>query len=117
MRSIWTRFICFATNLRQLLNHSFLVCAGVARYKVFCKEIVAREYEAIASESDRRRILWTIGGLTDNPRPLDARKLPEHENHLRIYVKHYRVIYGVDDNRRQVTVFRIAHRRRQNPAR
>ena len=98
------------------MDLSFLVCAGVAPYKVLCKDIVAREYEAIAPESDRRRILWTIGGLTDNPRPREARKLPEHENYLRVYVKHYRVIYEIDDKQRQVTVFRIAHRRRQNPA-
>jgi len=73
-------------------------------------------YEAIASESDRRRVLWAIGGLKDNPRPRKASRLPEHENHLRMYVEHYRVIYEIDDSQRQVTVFRIAHRRRQNSA-
>jgi len=88
----------------------------VARYKIFCKEIVFREYEAIATESDRRRVLWTIGSLTNDPRPREARELPELEDHLRIYIEHYRVIYEIDDTQRQVTVFRIAQRRRQNSA-
>ena len=88
----------------------------MARYKVLCKGNVLREYEAIATESDRRRVLWAIGGLTDEPRPPEARQLPEHEDCLRISIEHYRVIYEIDDNHRQVTVFRIAPHRRQNPA-
>jgi mRNA-degrading endonuclease RelE of RelBE toxin-antitoxin system len=116
MRSIWTQFICFATNRRRHSNHSFLNYGDVARYRISCKAIVFREYEAIESETDRRRVLWTIGGLKDNPRPREATELPEHEDHLRICVEQYRVIYEIDDSQRQVTVFRIAQRRRQNSA-
>jgi mRNA-degrading endonuclease RelE of RelBE toxin-antitoxin system len=116
MRSIWTQSICFATNRLRHSNHSFLICGDVARYKVLCKEIVLRDYEDIASEGDRRRVLWAIGALKDDPRPREAKRLPEHEDDLRIYVEPFRVIYGIDDSKRQVTVFRIAHSRRQNTA-
>jgi mRNA-degrading endonuclease RelE of RelBE toxin-antitoxin system len=86
----------------------------VARYKVLLKATVVAEYEAIYSKVDRRRILWTIAALTAQPRPAVGEKLPESEVRHRISLKHYRVIYQIDDFQRLVTVFRIAHRRRQN---
>jgi mRNA-degrading endonuclease RelE of RelBE toxin-antitoxin system len=86
----------------------------VARYKILLKESVVREYEAIAHEADRRRVLWAIGGLTDDPRPAAAKKLPEREDHLRIFTKCHRVIYEIDDFQKQVTVFRIISHGWQN---
>jgi mRNA-degrading endonuclease RelE of RelBE toxin-antitoxin system len=90
-----------------------LVCAGVARYNVLIKAIVVKEYEAIACKRERRRILWTISALSREPRPVEAKKLPEREDHLRICLGHYRVLYGIDDLKRRITVFRIAKHRRQ----
>jgi mRNA-degrading endonuclease RelE of RelBE toxin-antitoxin system len=84
----------------------------VARYKVLIKAIVVKEYEAIASERDRRRILWTISALSLEPRPAEAKNLPEREDHLRICLERYRVLYGIDDLKRRITVFRIAKHRR-----
>jgi mRNA-degrading endonuclease RelE of RelBE toxin-antitoxin system len=86
----------------------------VARYKILLKESVVREYEAIAIEADRRRVLWAIGALTDDPRPAVAKKLPGREGHLRIFTKRHRVIYEIDDLQKQVTVFRIVNHGRQN---
>ena len=95
----------------------FLVCGVVARYKVLLKESVVREYEAIAMQADRRRVLWAIGALMDNPRPAVAKKLPEREDRLRIFTKCHRVIYEIDDLQKQVTVFRIVNHGRQNSTR
>lgn len=92
-------------------------CEGVARYKVICKTTIVREFLAIESEPDRQRVLWTIAGLIYKPRPKKAKKLPERNDQLRICLDPYRVIYGVDDARRQVTVFRIATHRRQHSTR
>jgi mRNA-degrading endonuclease RelE of RelBE toxin-antitoxin system len=86
----------------------------VARYKVLVKTIVVKEYEAIADKRDRRRILGTIAALTVESRPVGAKHLPECEDHLRIYLGRYRVLYEIDDLKRRITVFRIAKHRRQN---
>lgn len=86
----------------------------MARYRILIKEIVVREYEAISSKSFRRRILWAISGLSIEPRPVQAKKLPEREHHLRFYLGHYRLLYGVDDVEKRITVFRIARNGRQN---
>jgi mRNA-degrading endonuclease RelE of RelBE toxin-antitoxin system len=114
MQSISMHVHCFVTTRLHRSLHLFLVCDGVARYKILLKVSVVREYEAIAAKTDRRRVLWTIAALTIDPRPAVARKLPERQDHLRIYTKHHRVIYQIDDIQRQVTVFRIAYRGRQD---
>jgi mRNA-degrading endonuclease RelE of RelBE toxin-antitoxin system len=92
----------------------FLVCDVVASYKILLKATVVREYEAIASKADRRRVLWKIAALTENPRPVEAIKLPEREHQHRICLQRHRVIYQIDDIHKQVTVFRIANRRRRS---
>jgi mRNA-degrading endonuclease RelE of RelBE toxin-antitoxin system len=87
------------------------------RYKVLVKASVAREFEALASDADRGRALSKIRALTDDPRPVGSSCLPEFENHRRICLSRFRVIYRIDDFDKQVTVFRIALRRRRNAAR
>jgi mRNA-degrading endonuclease RelE of RelBE toxin-antitoxin system len=115
-QSISTRLHCFETSRSFHSIHLSVVCDGVASYKVLLKATVGGEYEAIASEADRRRVHWKIASLTDDPRPAEARALPEHEDQYRIRLKLHRVLYQIDDSQKQVTVFRIAHRRRQNSA-
>jgi mRNA-degrading endonuclease RelE of RelBE toxin-antitoxin system len=116
MRPTWTHLPCFVTTDSLRSIHLFLVCDGVARYKVCLKSTVIREYEEIESKIDRRRILWKIGALADDPRCTDARTLPEREDQYRICLEHHRVVYQIDDVQKQVTVFRIANRRRQSSA-
>jgi hypothetical protein len=86
---------CFVTTRSPPSIHLFLGCDGVARYKILLKATVVREYEAIASKADRRRVLWTIAALTVDPRPAEATKLPEREDHHRICIKQHRVIYQI----------------------
>ena len=92
----------------------FLVYDVVASYKILLKATVAGEYEAIESRAVRRRILFKIAALAEDPRPAEAKKLPEREGQHRICLERHRVIYQIDDFRKQVTVFRIANRRRRN---
>jgi mRNA-degrading endonuclease RelE of RelBE toxin-antitoxin system len=113
-RSILMHLRCFVTTRLLRSIHLFLVCADVARYKILFKATVVRDYEAIASKADRRRVLGMIASLTTDPRPAKARNLPEHEDRHRICLKHHRVIYEIDDSQKQVTVFRIAHRGRRD---
>jgi mRNA-degrading endonuclease RelE of RelBE toxin-antitoxin system len=114
MQSTWILLPCFAMMESCRSIHLFLVCDDVASYKVCLKPTVLQDYEAIDSKGDRRRLLWKIGALAENPRCVEARKLPEKEDSYRICLEHHRVIFQIDDLRKQVTVFRIAQRRRQS---
>jgi mRNA-degrading endonuclease RelE of RelBE toxin-antitoxin system len=116
-QSISTRLHCFETNRSFHSLHLSPVCDDVAPYKILFKATVVGEYEEIASKADRRRVLGTIVSLAADPRPEEARTLPEHEDQHRICLKYHRVIYQIDDSQKLVTVFRIAHRRRQHSTR
>jgi mRNA interferase RelE/StbE len=58
---------------------------------------------------DHPRIVKAMLSLGDNPRPPGCRKLVE--NIYRIRVGDYRVIYKIDDERKEVVVGKIARRR------
>jgi mRNA-degrading endonuclease RelE of RelBE toxin-antitoxin system len=88
----------------------------VARYKVYLKSTVVHEYEEIESKIDRRRILWKIAGLAENPCCADAKMLPESDDLYRICLDHHRILCQIDDLQKQVTIFRIAYRRRKSSA-
>ena len=83
----------------------------MGRYKVRLKAVVVREYEAITKKVDRRKILATIASLERNPRPEGVGKLPEREYLHRIRLGRYRLLYEIDDQSKEVTVFRIVDRR------
>lgn len=56
------------------------------------------------------RILEAIVRLAENPRPVGVRKLSDRPG-WRIRIGEYRILYEVDDEAREIRVFRIAHRR------
>jgi mRNA-degrading endonuclease RelE of RelBE toxin-antitoxin system len=88
----------------------------VERYKILLKANVVHEYEAIYSKVERRRVLGKIAALSGDPRPAEATKLPERVDQLRICLVNFRLIYEINDRKKQVTIFRIAHRRSQGSA-
>jgi mRNA interferase RelE/StbE len=51
-----------------------------------------------------------IYGLRDEPRPPGCRKLADSPG-WRIRVGDYRVVYGIDDAARTVTVLQVSHRK------
>lgn len=59
----------------------------------------------------RMRLITTIEGLADDPRPHGARKLVGEKTAWRIRVGDYRVIYDVYDAELVVRVVRAGHRR------
>jgi mRNA interferase RelE/StbE len=59
----------------------------------------------------RKAIAETIDDLTANPRPAGATPLKGHRPYLRVRSGDNRVIYGIDDQTRVVTVAAIGHRR------
>ncbi len=58
------------------------------------------------------RVDKVISALAEAPRPPGCRKLrSKTPEGWRVRVGDYRVLYQIDDERREVTVYRIGHRR------
>ncbi|MCP4421535.1 MAG: type II toxin-antitoxin system RelE/ParE family toxin [Chloroflexi bacterium] len=56
-----------------------------------------------------RRILETIEAFSMDPRPRGSKKIKGHD-FWRMRVGIYRIIYQIDDEKRVVNTYRIAHR-------
>ena len=56
------------------------------------------------------RVDGAILALADDPRPPGCTKLGDRDD-WRIRVGDYRIVYGIDDERRMVEILNIAHRR------
>lgn len=52
-----------------------------------------------------------ISSLAINPRPQGSLKLSDEENGYRIRVRDLRILYRVDDQGKEVVVYRVKHRR------
>ena len=61
-------------------------------------------------ENIQSRIARSMLALADNPRPRGVVKLSGREA-WRIRVGDYRVIYAIDDARKEVVIYAIGHRR------
>jgi mRNA interferase RelE/StbE len=82
----------------------------VAKYAIDTKPSARRELENL-SDSLIARLVPKIEGLAANPRPSGCRKLRGYKDLWRIRVGDYRVVYIIDDDRKMVSVTRIAHRK------
>jgi mRNA interferase RelE/StbE len=80
------------------------------RYEIELTRAAARGLASLP-KADLRRVDAQIRALADNPRPPDTKKLQGGDDLYRIRSGDYRVVYGVDDDRRVVTITRIGHRR------
>lgn len=81
-------------------------------YRLLIKPSAVKELESIPQE-DRRRLVRRIEGLAANPRPPGCEKL-SGEDKYRVRQGNYRVISLVNDNGREVIVFKVGHRREAN---
>lgn len=59
---------------------------------------------------DYERVRDAVMSLSDNPRPINCKKLVGREG-WRIRIGNYRVIYEIDDAKQEIIVFYIGHRR------
>ena len=57
------------------------------------------------------RILEAIESLSENPFPVQSRKMKGSESSYRLRVGDYRVIYQVDTENKVVTVYHARHRK------
>jgi len=83
----------------------------VAGYRLLIKASAAKELESAGTKSDRQRIVARIQSLGADPRPPRAEKLAGYTDQLRVRQGNYRIVFSVDDERREVTIFRIGHRK------
>ena len=83
----------------------------MAAYSLHIKPSAGREIERIGSRKDRRRIVGRIQDLAGMPRPAGCEKLAGRDDGYRIRVGDFRVIYSIDDSRREIVIFKIGHRR------
>lgn len=83
----------------------------MAGYKLLIKPSAGKELEAVGSKSDRLRIVRRIQALADDPRPTGSEKLAGYDDRYRVRQGSYRVVYLIDDKRREITIYRIGHRR------
>ena len=79
-------------------------------YKVIINRQILKSLDKI-SVIYLPNIKKAINNLAENPRPFGCFKLAGSENHYRIRVGIYRVIYSIKDNILIVEVIKIDHRR------
>ncbi len=78
-------------------------------YEVLIKASVEKEIRRLPSNVCER-VNSAILALREESRPSGVRKLRREEG-WRIRVGDYRVVYSIDDGLREVTVYRVRHRR------
>lgn len=83
----------------------------MAAYRLYIKSSAAKELDGVARKTDRQKIVERIRLLATDPRPRGAEKLAGHDHVYRLRQGTYRILYRIDDPRREVTVYRIGHRR------
>jgi mRNA-degrading endonuclease RelE of RelBE toxin-antitoxin system len=84
----------------------------MAAYKVFLKASVAASMEAVEPHRDRRALRLKLAGLVGNPRPHAAETLPGYANRYRLRHGRFRIVYHVDDSRKEATIFSLGYRTR-----
>jgi mRNA interferase RelE/StbE len=75
------------------------------------KNSAAKELEVIGTKADRQRIVQRIHALAAEPRPEGSEKLAGYDDRYRVRQGSYRIVYLIDDKRREVTIFRVGHRK------
>jgi mRNA interferase RelE/StbE len=83
----------------------------VGSYNVSIKTSAGKELAAVASKGDRQRIVARIQDLAYNPRPHGSEKLAGHSDRYRIRQGNYRIIYLIDDDAQEVTIYKVGDRK------
>jgi mRNA interferase RelE/StbE len=79
-------------------------------YNVQLMPLAQKDLDALSGKT-LERLEAAIMGLYDEPRPLKTRKLAGSGSRWRIRVGDYRILYEIDENRKTVRIYRVAHRR------
>ena len=83
----------------------------MAEYRLLIKASARKEIEAVSSKDARRRIVERIQALAGDPRGHGSEKLAGSVNRYRVREGNFRVVFLIDDQRREVTIFRVGDRK------
>ena len=83
----------------------------MAGYRLLIKASATKELEAVGAKADRQRIVAKIQALAANPRPQGSEKLAGYADRYRVRQGSYRIVYLIEDEQREITIFRIGHRK------
>ena len=83
----------------------------MALYKLSIKPSAGKELEAVGSKADRTRIIAKMSALAINPRPHGSEKLAGYDGRYGVRQGNFRVVYEIDDDASQVTIYKVGHRR------
>lgn len=79
-------------------------------YKIYFKKSAEKELRSLDKKLITR-IINLIDELSDNPIPINSRKLVGSERTYRVRVGEYRVIYTIDHELNNIEIQKIAHRK------
>ena len=82
----------------------------MASYEVIFKRSAEKDLRDLP-KGTVKRVLTRIEELQRDPRPRQSSKLTGAEQLYRVRVGDYRIIYGVADDEREITVYYVRHRR------
>ena len=83
----------------------------MASYRILIKPSAGKELAAVDSKADRRRIVSKSQGLAVNPRLRGSERLAGYADRYRIRQGNFRIVYLIDDERGEVTIFKIGDRK------
>jgi mRNA interferase RelE/StbE len=83
----------------------------VADYKLLIKPSAGKDLDAVGGKGARLRIVKRIQALAEDPRPPGSEKLAGYGDRYRVRQGSYRVVYLIDDERNEITIYRVGHRR------
>jgi mRNA interferase RelE/StbE len=83
----------------------------VDAYKILIKPSAGKELAALGSKADRQRIIDKIARLAADPRAPGAEKLAGYSDRYRIRQGNFRVVYVIDDQRKEVTIYKVGDRK------
>ena len=81
----------------------------MGKYKIEIKRSALKEIKQLPAK-DLKRILAKIESLSDDPRPVDCKKLSTEEKY-RIRYGVYRILYEIKDDVLIVYVVKVGHRK------
>jgi len=83
----------------------------VAGFRLLIKASAAKEIERVGAKADRQRVVERIQALAADPRALGSEKLAGYADRYRLRQGQYRINYLIDDERGEVTIFKVGHRK------
>jgi mRNA interferase RelE/StbE len=81
----------------------------MAAYSIFFRETAHKDLRAIP-KGDLARMLERIAALSGDPRPAGCEKLTGEERY-RVRQGDYRIVYSIHDDRLEVWVVKVGHRK------